>query len=51
MGSEMCIRDRSRPQEAFVENAAGGIIVLLTIMLLVNSGALLLRARLQRRTR
>lgn len=41
----------SRPQEAFVENAAGGIIVLLTIMLLVNSGALLLRARLQRRTR
>lgn len=41
----------SRPQEAFVENAAGGIIVLLTIMLLVNSGALLLRARLQRRIR
>ena len=41
----------SRPQEAFVTNAAAGIIVLLTTMLLINASALWVRARLQRRIR
>jgi phosphate transport system permease protein len=39
----------SRPQEAFVTNAASGIIVLLVIMLVMNSLAILLRNRLERR--
>ena len=39
----------SRPQEAFVVNAAAGIIVLLALMLLINAFAVWLRARLQRR--
>jgi phosphate transport system permease protein len=39
----------SRPQEAFVTNAASGIIVLLVIMLVMNSFAILLRNRLERR--
>lgn len=41
----------SRPQEAFVANAAAGIVVLLVTMLALNSFAILLRNRLQRRTR
>lgn len=39
----------SRPQEAFVVNAAAGIVVLLISMLLLNSAAILLRNRLQKR--
>ncbi len=39
----------SRPQEAFVTNAAAGIIVLLGIMLLLNSVAIIIRNRLERR--
>ena len=39
----------SRPQEAFVVNAAAGIIVLLVLMLAINAFAVLLRARLERR--
>lgn len=39
----------SRPQEAFLVNAAAGIAVLLTTMLLLNSAAILLRNRLQKR--
>jgi phosphate transport system permease protein len=39
----------SRPQEEFAINAAAGIIVLLTILLVLNGGAILLRNRLQRR--
>jgi phosphate transport system permease protein len=39
----------SRPQEAFVTNAAAGIVVLLVIMLLMNSVAILIRNRLERR--
>ena len=41
----------SRPQEAFVANAAGGIIVLLSIMLCINAIAVVLRDRLQKRYR
>ena len=41
----------SRPQEAFLTNASAGIVVLLVTMAAVNSGALWLRARLQRRMR
>ncbi|PKN55812.1 MAG: phosphate ABC transporter, permease protein PstA [Deltaproteobacteria bacterium HGW-Deltaproteobacteria-14] len=41
----------SRPQEAFLVNAAAGIMVLLVTMLVLNSVAVLLRNRLQRRTR
>ncbi|TNF37396.1 MAG: phosphate ABC transporter permease PstA [Deltaproteobacteria bacterium] len=41
----------SRPQEAFLVNAAAGIMVLLVTMLTLNSVAVLLRNRLQRRTR
>jgi len=40
----------SRPQKAFVENAAAGIVVLIVTMLLINAAAVLLRSRLQRRT-
>jgi phosphate transport system permease protein len=39
----------SRPQEAFMVNAAAGIVVLLTTMLLMNMAAVLLRNRLQKR--
>lgn len=39
----------SRPQEAFVVNAAAGIWVLLLTMLLLNTVAIVLRNRLQRR--
>ncbi len=40
----------SRPQKAFVDNAAAGIIVLLVTMLVLNGAAILLRSRLQRKT-
>lgn len=39
----------TRPQEAFLVNAAAGIVVLLLVMLLINSVAILLRNRLQKR--
>lgn len=39
----------SRPQEAFLVNAAAGIVVLLTTMLLMNALAVWLRIRLQKR--
>jgi phosphate transport system permease protein len=39
----------SRPQAAFHVNAAAGIVVLITLMLLLNGAAIWLRARLQRR--
>jgi phosphate transport system permease protein len=41
----------SRPQPAFHERAAAGIIVLLAVLLLFNGLAIFLRARLQRRIR
>lgn len=40
----------SRPQQEFLVNAAGGIVVLLTTMLLLNTLAILLRNRLQKRS-
>lgn len=39
----------SRPQEAFHENAAAAILVLLAVLLLLNFTAVILRDRLQRR--
>jgi phosphate transport system permease protein len=39
----------SRPQKAFLTNAAAGIVVLLVMMLVLNLAAILLRNRLQRR--
>lgn len=39
----------SRPQEAFLINAAAGIVVLLGTMLMLNAGAIYLRQRLQRK--
>ncbi len=39
----------SRPQEAFLKNAAAGIIVLLATMLALNAAAVLLRHRLEAR--
>lgn len=39
----------SRPQQAFRINAAAGIVVLLAIMLILNTVAIALRGRLQRR--
>ncbi|WP_072620020.1 phosphate ABC transporter permease PstA [Spirulina major] len=39
----------SRPQAGFHENAAGGIIVLLAVLLVMNSFAVILRNKLQRR--
>lgn len=39
----------SRPQKAFLINAAAGIVVLLSVMLLLNTIAVLLRNRLQKR--
>ena len=41
----------SRPQEAFLVNAAAGIVVLLVTMLVLNSAAVLIRNRLQKRMR
>ena len=38
----------SRPQVAFAENAAAGILVLLGFLLLMNAGAIFLRDRLQK---
>jgi phosphate transport system permease protein len=38
----------SRPQVAFAENAAGGILVLLTLLLVMNGTAIAVRDRLQR---
>jgi phosphate transport system permease protein len=40
----------SRPQVAFLENAAGAIIVLLVLLLSMNAAAIWLRDRFQRRT-
>lgn len=40
----------SRPQEAFLINAAAGIAVLMLTMLALNSAAILLRGRLQKQT-
>jgi len=39
----------SRPQPAFLVNAAAGIVVLLTLMLILNAGAIYLRDRMQSR--
>jgi phosphate transport system permease protein len=39
----------SRPQAAFAENAAAGIIVLLALLLVMNAVAIVLRDRLQKR--
>ena len=39
----------SRPQEAFVINAAAGIIVLLSTMLAINTVAVIVRNKLQKR--
>jgi phosphate transport system permease protein len=41
----------SRPQVAFAENAAGGILVLLTLLLVMNGTAIAVRDRLQRHRR
>ena len=41
----------SRPQAAFAENAAAGIIVLLALLLAMNAVAIVLRDRFQRRAR
>ena len=41
----------SRPQAAFAENAAAGIVVLLVFLLVMNAAAILLRDRLQRHAR
>jgi phosphate transport system permease protein len=41
----------SRPQQAFHELAAGGIIVLLAVMLLMNFVAVIIRHRIQKRHR
>jgi phosphate transport system permease protein len=40
----------SRPQRAFLDNAAAGIVVLLATMLVLNTLAILLRYRLQRKS-
>jgi phosphate transport system permease protein len=39
----------SRPQPAFAENAAAGIIVLLVLLLAMNAVAIVLRDRFQKR--
>jgi phosphate transport system permease protein len=41
----------SRPQAAFAENAAGGILVLLALLLVMNGTAIAIRDRLQRHKR
>ena len=38
-----------RPQEAFHEAAAGGIVVLMTMLLILNSAAIFIRARAQKK--
>jgi phosphate transport system permease protein len=40
----------SRPQHGFVVNAAAGIVVLLSTMLVLNGGAIYLRNKLQKKT-
>jgi phosphate transport system permease protein len=40
----------SRPQAAFAENAAAGIVVLLALLLVMNAVAIVLRDRFQKRT-
>jgi phosphate transport system permease protein len=40
----------SRPQTAFHTNAAAGVVVLLAVMLVLNSIAIWLRMRLERKT-
>jgi phosphate transport system permease protein len=40
----------SRPQAAFAENAAAGIVVLLGLLLVMNAGAIVVRDRLQKRS-
>jgi phosphate transport system permease protein len=40
----------SRPQAAFAENAAAGIVVLLALLLVMNGAAIVLRDRLRGRT-
>ncbi|HEY6879630.1 MAG TPA: phosphate ABC transporter permease PstA [Polyangiales bacterium] len=39
----------SRPQQAFLVNAAAGIVVLLLMMLVLNAAAIIVRDRMQRR--
>ena len=39
----------SRPQKGFAENAAAAIVLLLAVLLALNSAAIILRDRLQRR--
>jgi phosphate transport system permease protein len=39
----------SRPQAAFAENAAAGILVLLALLLAMNAVSIVLRDRFQRR--
>jgi phosphate transport system permease protein len=39
----------SRPQAAFAQNAAAGIIVLLALLLAMNATAIVLRDRLQKK--
>jgi phosphate transport system permease protein len=39
----------SRPQAAFAENAAAGIVVLLALLLMMNAAAIVLRDRFQKR--
>jgi phosphate transport system permease protein len=39
----------SRPQAAFAENAAAGIVVLLGFLLMMNAVAIVMRDRFQRR--
>jgi phosphate transport system permease protein len=41
----------SRPQAGFAENAAAGILVLLTLLLVLNGFAIAMRDRLQKRAR
>jgi phosphate transport system permease protein len=41
----------SRPQAAFAENAAAGIVVLLALLLMMNATAIVLRDRFQKRGR
>jgi phosphate transport system permease protein len=41
----------SRPQAAFAENAAAGIVVLLAFLLMMNAMAIVIRDRLQRKLR
>jgi phosphate transport system permease protein len=41
----------SRPQVAFAENAAAGILVLLGLLLMMNAVAIVLRDRFQKKAR